>query len=532
MPIDPKSIQWDDAKPSGIVWDKNPPPIAGGVDPTSDMSVLDTVRAGIGRGMTAATRAALQGFSKIVGADAVGAGLVKQTDIDEARKTDAPLLNTKSGAVGNVIGNAAIAAPSALIPGANTYLGATAIGSGIGALTTEGGLPERLHGAAWGGAGGAAGKALGDGLASGARWVADRAATKSAQRAAEAAQKSGVAQAAAREGYVIPPADLNPGVFTEMLNGLSGKIKTAQVASQRNQGVTNTLARRSIGLADDAELTADVLHGLRGTAAASGYAPVKQAGQITTDKAYEKALDAISSQYQGAARSFPGVAKNEVAQMVEGLKQPKFDAGDALDMVKVLRETADKAYRTGDSGMGKAAKAAALAIEEQIDRGLSASGDTAAISAFREARKAIAKTYSVQKALNPATGDVSATALAKQFQAGRPLSDELLTIGQVASAFPKATQALKESPKALSPLDFAVGAIGAGSSGPLAAVTMAARPAVRSLLLSGPYQRAAMAAPSGTPGLLSQAPAAVLDRELTRRLMPGLLSIGALDYSQ
>lgn len=473
------------------------------VNPTAGMSGLDTLRAGIGRGMASAAR----GVGNLV-------GLVSDEDVAEAKRLDKALLDTTGGKVGNVVGSAAVAAPTALIPGANTYLGAGLIGSAFGGLTTEGDLLERLRGALFGGAGGLAGKAVGDALGAGARALADRGKT--------AAQLPAGAKTAADAGYVIPPADLRPGMLTEALSGYSGKIKTAQVASQQNQGVTNELAAKALGLPAGEQITPKALAGLRDAAAARGYTPVRQAGDIQADAIYEKALDKIAGQYQGAARSFPGMVKNPVLEMVDGLRgAKKFDAGDALDMVKVLRESADQAYTSGNKALGKASKAAADALEEQIDRALTANGSPEAIKAFREARKEIAKTYSVQRTLNQTTGDVSSAKMAKQLEKGAPLSDELLTIAQVGQAFPKATQTLKEAPKAWSPLDWMTGGAGVGFGSPTLSLLAAGRPLARSALLSGPYQRAAM---SEAPSLLSQAPAMLLDQQLTRQMAPGLFA--------
>ena len=61
---------------------------------------------------------------------------------------------------------------------------------------------------------------------------------------------------------------------------------------------------------------------------------------------------------------------------------------------------------------------------------------------------------------------------------------------------------------------------------PALLATAAARPAVRSLLLSGPVQRAALQQTAG-PGLLTQLPAAVLEQQLIRRGAPGLLGLTA-----
>lgn len=518
------------------------------VDPTADMSTTERLLAGAGRGMTAAGRAALQGISKALGADSVGAGLVPQSTFDEARKTDAALMNTTAGKVGNVAGMIGVAAPTALIPGANTALGAGLIGGGLGALTTEGDALERAKGAGLGAAGGVAGKYLGDALGTGARWLAGRAKDQFNAVQAATAQRMAAAKDAAGAGFVIPPADLQPGMLTEALSGLSGKIKTAQVASQRNQNVTNDLARQAVGLPAGTPITADALQAIRADAG-KAYDAVRGAGQITADQQYGGALDTLANAYKNVMPEFPGLARSDVPSFLGGLKRDAFDASTAVDAIRLLRARADQAYRTGDSEMGKAAKAAAAELEALIERNLQAKdmaqtaiGNAAGklapggelpagtLQNFRDARQLMAKTYTVEKALNPTTGDVSAQVLAAQLAKGKPLSGDLLTVAQAAQAFPKALQALKEAPKATSPLDWAVGALGGTSTGnPLALATVAARPAVRSLLLSPAYQRAALQAQSG-PGLLTQLPAGLLDQNLTRNMMPGIWGINTPQF--
>lgn len=489
-------------------------------DPTAGNSFLQNVGAGIGKGMTSIARAV--GVSPEF--------LARQglpASKEEAASLDAPLMRTAGGKVGNVAGNVVLAAPTALIPGANTYAGAALIGGLTGGAFTEGDAADRAKAAVFGTVGGLAGKGLGDLVGWGVPKVVDRLRGDRLATQAANAQRDAAALMARDAGYVLPPSDVNPSLLNEALNGLSGKIKTAQTASARNQSVTNAAARQALGLPADAPLTADAFQTLRTSAANAGYAPIRSFGEVTADPAYGKALDAIASQYQGAARSFPGAAKNPVADMVEGLRQAKFDAGDALDMVKVLRESADKAYRTGDTGLGKASKAAATALEEQLDRSLAASGNADALKAFRAARQQIAKTYTVQKATNTATGDVAAPMLARQLDRGAPLSGDLLQIAQIAQAFPRATQMLKEAPKATSPLDYMAGLLGAGSSGPAGAAAVAARPAVRSLLLSKPYQGLLGAPPTYSAGLLETTLPA-LDSELLRRSLPisgGLLGV-------
>lgn len=445
-----------------------------------DMPLLEQINAGLGKTFADLSMGIKQKL-----------GMASFDDVKESRRLDKPLAKTVGGTLGNVGGNMVIAAPAMLLPGAATVPAAAAISGVMGALGPSESPTESVVNPLVAAAGGAAGQ-----------WVANKAAAGEAfQRGQNAlkdalnAQKADATRKAMGAGYVIPPADLKPGMVAEAASGLSGKIKTAQVASQRNQAVTDTLARKAVGLSAADELTPDALNGIRAAAAAAGYDPIKSAGTVRTDAAFVKALDDIAQTQQGASRSFPGLADNGVVDLVAKLKQPAFDAGDAIDATKVLRAAADKAYASGDKALGKANKDAAQAIEDMLDRHLSASGQSDALQAFREARQLIAKTYSLQSGLNGQTGSVSAQKLAAQLAKGKPLSGELRTIAEAGSAFPKALQTLKEAPKATSPLDWAVALGSAASSGnalPLAMVGI--RPAVRNALLSRPAQRNALAA--------------------------------------
>ena len=307
-------------------------------------------------------------------------------------------------------------------------------------------------------------------------------------------QTRAAAQKAADQGYVLPPADLSPGLLSEGLSGFSGKIKTAQVASARNQGVSNSLARKALGIGDEVDLNVDTLEGIRRQAAAA-YAPVAGSGTVTPGKSYTEALDKALSPFISQGKSFHGARVPKVVDDVNALRTSQFDAGDALSMIRSMRESADISYRGGEAQAGKAYKQAAAALEDAIEDHLKSLGQPGGelLKSFRNARQTIAKTYTVQGALNPQTGNVNAVKLGADLAKGKPLTDELRTVAEVGQAFPKATQALKEAPKATSPLDWFGGTAAAAGTGnvlPLAAV--AARPAVRAGLLSGPIQRLAV----------------------------------------
>ncbi len=122
---------------------------------------------------------------------------------------------------------------------------------------------------------------------------------------------------------------------------------------------------------------------------------------------------------------------------MESLKSPSFDAESAMAKISTLRSDADAAYGAGNKQLGGALKSGANALEDAIETHLTQLGAPAAdmLQNFRDARKLIAKTYSVEQALNQSTGNVSAKNLGKQLAKGRPLSGELETIGTMGNLF-------------------------------------------------------------------------------------------------
>jgi hypothetical protein len=304
-------------------------------------------------------------------------------------------------------------------------------------------------------------------------------------------------------GYVIPPSQANPSMLNRFMEGVAGKISTAQNASARNQEVTNRLAAKSLGLAEDTVITPQVLADLR-TTAGNAYTNLGLAGQVITDKSYINALDDIAKPFVVAAKGFPDAPPSPVLNLVQSLKSPSFDATAAIEKVKQLRTAADDAFRSGNTDIGQASKKAAAAIENALETHLSKTNQSDLLNKFRDARQLIAKTYSVEKAANATTGTIDAKKLAAQLQRGKPLSAELKQIAQFSQAFPKASQATEAmgSLPQLSPLDYAAGLIGGVSTGGVGAGAILARPALRAAALSSPVQNRLIpstAAPFLTP---------------------------------
>ena len=122
-------------------------------DPTEGMSGTQKFLAGVGKGMTDLGR----GVAQLT-------GFMSQQEIDEAKKLDAPLMNTGAGTAGNVTGLIATGLPTMFAPGANTVTGAAVTGGVMGLLqpvaTGESRTTNTLIGGAAGGGGVLAGRFL------------------------------------------------------------------------------------------------------------------------------------------------------------------------------------------------------------------------------------------------------------------------------------------------------------------------------------------------------------------------------------
>jgi hypothetical protein len=303
-----------------------------------------------------------------------------------------------------------------------------------------------------------------------------------------------------QSGYVLPPTQVKPSLTNRLIEGIAGKTTTAQNASFINQQVTNKLAARSLGLPDDAVITPETLQNIRSNAG-QAYENLRLSGRLKTSPKFIQALDNIGPYKDAkiAAKDFGDAKDNAVIEVIESLKKPSFDVNSAVSKINTLRTDANKAFKAGDTALYQANRQASEVLENTIENYLANSKQTDLLTKFRQARQTIAKTYSVEDALNPKTGTVDAKKLAAQLRGKKPLTGELKEIGEFGAAFPKAAQAPENmgSLTQISPLDYlataGLGSIGA-STGSLENTLMAGslglvRPAFRSAALSKPIQK-------------------------------------------
>lgn len=493
-------------------------------DPTEGMTTFEKTAAGAGKAIVDLGRGARKILSNVPvlnQMDTFNPEMV-QRDIDESRVMDAPLMNTTAGQVGNVAG---LVGAGMLVPGAATAAGATALGAGIGALQPTAQDESIIENAAIGAVAGRAGKWIGDKVGA---WLGNRLAQKTTQVAEQKAAnqvKEATLRAGQDEGLVVTPSQAGAGRVSRFAEGLSGKAKTEQLAVIRNQEKFDGLARRALGLPNDAPLTSEAMQALRNQAYKSGYEPVKSVGIVSTDGKFNSALDGIVRKYSGATRSFPGSAKNEVSDVVEAFRVKYFDAGDALDAMKILREDAAQAFRSGNNALGIAQRKIAAALEDKIERQLMAQGKDgqALLKSFRDARTLMAKSHAVEEAIVEGAGTVDPQKFARMLQRGDKLTGELKTMAEFANTFKKVSRVPESGysvPLTVTDAGFAGLALGVS---PYAAALPAARVGARYGILSGPYQ-SAFVQPTYSSNSLASLMSGSVNNRLVQSSLPSVAS--------
>lgn len=455
-----------------------------------DDSTMQNIAAGAG-GVVAGIPL---GVRQILGKDKPG-------EVEEWKRSMAGLWSTPGGKIGTVLGGVGTMAPAAFIPGVNTAVGGAALGAVSGLVQPVAEGESRAMNTAIGGVTGGLAQA---GVNKLGTVLANRATAKAAELAAEKTQnavRDATVQEARAAGFVIPPNQINPGktsALNRLAEGVSGKIQTAQAAAIKNEPVAANIAKRELGLPEDLPLSLDAVKTVRNVAGEI-YKVVKSAGPVQSDDAFARAMNGTVGEYRGLIADFPSQANPQIEALITDLSKPQFNSSSMVELVKRLRNDGFKNIKAMEPekvALGRVQLGAQEALEDLMERNLAAQGAGDLVQVFRNARTLIAKTYTVEKAIEPSTGKLVMSKIGKEYSKGRPLSGGLATIGKFAEAFPRAAQNVNSSMPGLSPLDAAGSLLGAVATGsPLGAALPLARPITRSAILSDAWQNAVSKTP-------------------------------------
>lgn len=494
--------------------------------PTSDMNAGQRYLAGIGEAQTNLARGVGQmiptysapTLSGQITGDKGGWGtLVSRQDVADARTRDAALNQTTAGKLGNITGNVVTTLPALAIPGANTVAGAGLTGAGLGLLQPSTSTKETLLNTGIGGATGAAGQWLGNKITN---WTSGRLAARQVAADTEESLNSArdaILKQSRAEGYVIPPTAANDSAVATAAESISGKAATRQAAEAINARVSNRLVAQDLNLPTDQPITKSVLEGVR-QKAGQVYGQVKQAGTIVKDAAFQndvQGLTQIGADLEAAAPGIGAQASEKVTQLAQSLlANPDVDAKDAVGLYRLLNERAKDNFKAAFGGGGdsqalelaKAQRGAADALGDLIQRHLQGQGQGNLATAWQDARRTIAKSYTAEAALKG--NNIDALRLTSQLRKGAPLTDGFRKVAEFGDQFGEAARVPK-SGTGVSKLAATVGGGGALTAlltgQPHLAAGLAAGSAapyaLRRAMLSAPGQ-AMLASPSYGPGLL------------------------------
>lgn len=249
------------------------------------------------------------------------------------------------------------------------------------------------------------------------------------------------------EGYMTTPGSVTPQSKHIMAERMAGKTNLEQLMSINNQEVTNKLARRAVGIDETAPLTSENMRDIRKAEYKKGYEPVEKLGQIATDPQYLDDMVKVESKYTGPGKSFPGAVPDEVTKLIKTYTVGNFDAKDAVQVMRHLREEARANFNKGEVAVANAQSDIARALENQIERTLATTPTPNAatlLEQFRLSRQRMAISHTIEDAIREGGGSVEAKKLAKDIQSGKYLSGDLKTAAEFSNVFPRVSKTPSE----------------------------------------------------------------------------------------
>jgi hypothetical protein len=464
MAINPNDITWDESpaiSPQDITWDK---PIA----QTSQPSVGNRLKRQLGLTSRYLTEAADVLASPVRGA----LNLVLPESLQARPLAETLNLPTPSTGLERMVAGPTRALTSTLGLGtvAQTFKPISQLGKTIQQAFTAN-APTQAASATGGGLGQATAQELGGGTVAqtlaglggglaGAGLVRPRAIGPSTQQI-QNANRDETLKLGRDAGYVALPTDVGGRRTGRFLEGVSGKFKTEELASARNQQVTNNLTKRYLDLPEDTPLTTEVLENAR-TSVYPAYEAIAETGTISLGNKNPfsnivTGINKVTGGKNALMQDIPDTYTIDAATAIQKLKELRSDGSAYLRSGTNIMKPNPKEVARGNRYLAEADK-----LEKAIENHVVKLGQPELINQFRDARRYIAKTFTVEKALNPQTGTVDAKKIAKQLDQGVPITNELALVGKYAKAFPKTTKVVAEAPAPFSALDLYGAGAGAG----------------------------------------------------------------------
>lgn len=359
------------------------------VDPTEGMSGGQKFLAGAGKAFsdigTGVKQAAGEASDKIAGTQ-YGPDLRKQ--VDEERALSAPLMKTGAGFAGNLTGNVAAFAPTAFVPGANTYTGAALAGALMGGTAPVGEKDSRALNAGLGAGAGVAGQAAGRALGRALQPVQSRLAP----------EEAALAQAAGREGIPLTAGQATGSKPLQIAESVLENLPLtsgSQIAGKQAQKEAFQRAVLSRAGIEGSTAAPEVLAAQK-AALGGGLGDIAERGTLDFNRGLTDQLAAITDR---ATKHLPPAKAAQVAEQVDQILSQVDQAGKmAGTNYQGWREPLRALAKKGDefaSYYGDVRKAMDTAFRDQLP---GSEGE-----AFRDLSRKYANLKTISAAMGGAT---------------------------------------------------------------------------------------------------------------------------------
>lgn len=244
-------------------------------------------------------------------------------------------------------------------------------------------------------------------------------------------------QIARAAGLKILPSQAKSAPVGTVAETLAGSSRLAKKLAGSNEPQVLSLIAEELGLPKGTKLTPEQFAKLREPLNGAYEAVSDQLGTLQADAQLQTAIGKVGGQ--------KGLTTNrQVARLRDQYSNlGELPAAQLVQEIRSLREKASSNLKTpfgtkdrvGLKELGKAQQEIANALDDQLERGANASGKPELVKAYKEARVALAKVGTVERAVNAPSG--AAGSLLKQQNKGAPLTGRLKVIADSARAFPE-----------------------------------------------------------------------------------------------
>jgi hypothetical protein len=306
------------------------------------------------------------------------------------------------------------------------------------------------------------------------------------------AEQQAMANAVA-QGIKVPPSQLTGGPIASSIEAILGKKAMGAQASIANKDAVVNQAKKVLGLTDAEDLTPDSFMNFRQEKGAA-YQDLRNF-DYKADKQFLTNINDEVQRLRGLTTTTP-----EQISTLKAIAKTSLKGDDLVNNIVDLREAGNSNIKSMDSAtnrLGKTQLMAAKELEDIADRVLTKTGNDTLVDNFRNARKDIARSYTLQDSFNEVTGAINAKTIGNKMAKGKIVPEEMRAAGAASQFAPGYFAPPSQAASGLTGPEGLSSMAALLTGRPDLAAIVAARGAGRSAMLSGPVQR--MMTPTAPP---------------------------------